>query len=245
MSTINDEAIIEKFREMVAKRYEYKTLAKIFDLPEELSEEVVKNIETYFLNDVYPTFKKRKELDDTFNSLGRYIRDPMKMKDLLGNMTKAIFTFGLQFPKALKAGMSSLDAFLGAKGFEADMTKRANKMAIQLPMSDDDYEKAMASLPRKDVDKFIKDVVKLFKSMTDTKLLEKTIEIMDSTIQTMKSKPSVYPTHEVKGFLLGKDILVNGYKLFSQYDKKTKDLMVDFILKNEKRYTEYVFDKWN
>lgn len=245
MSVINDEAIIEKFREMVAKRYEYQNLAKIFDLPKELDEDVVKNIEGYFLNDVYPTFKKRKELDDTFLSLGRYIKDPMKIKDLLGNMTKALFTFGFQFPKAFKAAMSSLDAFMGAKKFEADMTKRANNMNIQLPMSDEDYEKAMASLPRKDVDTFIKDVVKLFKSMTDTKLLAKTIEIMDNTIEIMKKKPEVYPTKDVEGFILGKGILINGYNLFSQYDKKTKDLMVDFILKNEKRYTEYVFDKWN
>jgi len=163
---------------------------------------------------------------------------------LLGNMTKALFKFGRQFPTALKAGMSGLDAFLGAKNFEAEMVKQAHVMKIDNMIDDDSFEKVMAKLPKKEIDKFIKDVEKLFKIMTNTVLIGKTIEILDNVVETMKKKGNVYPQNEIDGILLGKDILVKGYALFSKYDEPTKQLMVDIIYKNEVWDANRIFEKW-
>ena len=241
---VTDNDVINKFRDMVAKRYAYDQLSSRFDLPDTIDEDIVKEIKTYFLESIYPEAEKRKELEDAFAGLGSYVRSPRKIWGLLGNMSKAIFQFGRQFPTALKAGMSGLDAFLGAKKFEAEMVEQSLAMEIRIMASDADFEQVMAKLPRKDVDDFIKDVEKLFQIMTNTSLISKTIMILENVVGTMKRKPKIYPQSEIDGILLGKDILEKGYALFSKYDEPTKQLMVDVIFKNENWYTDYVFDTY-
>ncbi len=248
MSTdiINDNDIINKFRDIVAQRYEFDYLKRQFpDLPESLNEALIKEIKTYFLESIYPPAAKRKELEDAFAGLGSYVRSPKKIWGLLGNMSAALFKFGRQFPTALKAGMAGLSAFHGAKDFEAKMADQAIKDNISLPISDEAFEITMTHLAKKDIENFIKDVKDLFKIMTNTKLISKTILILDSVVETMKKKSHVYPQKEVDGILLGKDILVKGYELFSKHDEKVKQLMVDYIYKNEMQYADNIYKKYN
>lgn len=243
MAAITDNDIINKFREMVAKRYEFEGLKERFEMPANIDAAVIEEIKTYFLDSIYPEASKRKELEDAFAGLGSYVRSPRKIWGLMGNMSKAIFKFGRQFPTAMKAGISGLEAFMGAKKFEADMVENAKKLNVEV-LDDENFEKVMASLPKKDIERFISDVKKLFKIMTNTSLISKTIAILDNVVETMKKKPNVYPQKEVDGILLGKDILVNGYDLFSKYDEPTKQLMVDVIYRNEIWNTDNVFEKY-
>ena len=48
MSETKDYHIIEKFREMVEKRYDFNELKQRFDLPPSISEDVIDEIENYF-----------------------------------------------------------------------------------------------------------------------------------------------------------------------------------------------------
>lgn len=244
MQKVTDNDIINKFREMVTKRYEFEDLAERFDLPPNIDASVISEIREYFLDSIYPEAHKRKELEEAFVGLGSYVRSPRKIWGLLGNMTRAIFQFGRQFPAALRAGMSALDAFMGAKQFEADMVKHAHMHSASPDLTDEQYEKLMAELPRSEVEQFINDVRKLFKIMTNTVLIEKTIHILDNVVETMRHKPNIYPKGEVDGILLGRSILENGFELFSKYDEGTKQLMVEYIFRNEMWYTDYVFNKW-
>lgn len=244
MANITEADIINKFREMVSQRYEYADLKERFDLPNEITESVIGEIKTYFLSSIYPEATKRRELEDAFAGLGSYVKSPRKIWGLLGNMSRALFKFGRQFPTALKAGMSGLDAFLGAKNFEAEMVTQASSMNISAPMSDDDFEKVMAKLPKEDIDKFIVDVEKLFKIMTNTTLIEKTVAILDNVADTMRNKPNIYPKEEVDGIMLGRGILEDGYELFSKYEEKTKQLMVKTIHDNEMWNSNTVYEKW-
>jgi len=241
---VTDDDIINKFRDMVGKRYDYNQLSERFDLPSSINEDIVNEIKTYFLESIYPVATKRKELEAAFAGLGTYVKSPRKIWGLLGNMSKAIFQFGRHFPTALKAGINGLDAFLGAQKFENEMVDQCHHMEIRIMASDKDFEQAMASLPRKDVDDFIKDVEKLFRIMTNTTLISRTIMILDNVVGTMKKKSHIYPQSEIDGILLGRDILEKGYELFSKYDDKTKGYMVDVIFKNEEWYTNYVFDRY-
>lgn len=245
MANITEADIINKFREMVSKRYEYKQLNERFNLPAEINETVIKEIETYFLASIYPEATKRKELEDAFAGLGSYVKSPRKIWGLLGNMSKALFKFGRQFPTALKAGMSGLDAFLGAKKFEAEMVVQAESMNISAPISDEDFERVMSKIPKKDIEAFIEDVRKLFKIMTNTTLIEKTVAILDNVADTMRHKPNIYPQKEVDGIMLGRGILKDGYDLFSKYKEDTKQLMVETIHKNEMWNSATVYEKWS
>jgi Mg2+ and Co2+ transporter CorA len=238
-----DYHIIEKFREMVEKRYDYKELKLRFDLPDNITEGIIDEIENYFLTTIYPPAKERKELEEAFRDLANYVKQPRKIWNLFGDMARAIFKFGRHFMSALRAGMDALDSFVGAKNFEASMSEIANKNGIKPPMSDEDFEDTMYQLEREQVERFIKDVRNLFSAMVNTTLLSKTLDILEHVIQTMEHKPNVFPKKEVDGIKLGKALLSKGYDLFSKYDEKTKQDIVDFIYKNELWYVDYVYRK--
>ena len=243
MAETQDYHIIEKFREMVEKRYDFEGLKARFDLPPSITEEIIDEIENYFLTTIYPPVQERKELEEAFSDLAAYVRQPRKIWNLFGDMARALFKFGRHFMTALKAGMDALDSFMGAKNFEASMTVIANKNGIRPPMSDEDFEDTMYQLPREEIEKFIKDVKSLFGAMVNTTLLSKTLGILDHVIQTMEKKPDVFPQKEVDGIKLGKQLLQKGYDLFSKYDEETKQHIVAFIFKNEMWYIDEVYRK--
>ncbi|HQG38138.1 MAG TPA: hypothetical protein PLK15_03335 [Chitinophagales bacterium] len=243
MAETQDYHIIEKFREMVEKRYEFNGLKQRFELPEAIDETVILEIKNYFLTTIYPPAQERKELEEAFRDLADYIKQPRQMWNLFGDMARAVFKFGRHFMAAFRAGIDSLDSFLGAKKFEAGMTAIANKNGIIPPISDDDFEDTLYQLPREDIEKFIQDVKNLFGAMVNTVLLSKTLDILDHVIRTMESKPKVFPQKEVAGIKLGRRLLQKGYDLFSKYDEATKKMIVDIIYKNEMWYVDYVYKK--
>lgn len=243
MSETQNYHIIEKFREMVEKRYDFDGLKARFDLPPSITEEIIDEIENYFLTTIYPPVQERKELEEAFSDLAAYVKQPRKIWNLFGDMARALFKFGRHFMTALKAGMDALDSFMGAKNFEASMTVIANKNGIRPPMSDEDFEDTMYQLPREEIEKFIKDVKSLFGAMVNTTLLSKTLDILDHVIHTMEKKPDVFPQKEVDGIKLGKQLLQKGYDLFSKYDEETKQNIVAFIFKNEMWYIDEVYRK--
>ena len=59
----------------------------------------------------------------------------------------------------------------------------------------------------------------------------------------MKSKPNTYPSKDVDGILLGRELLQQGLDLFSKYDEDTKKEMVAFIYKNEMWFIDQVYQK--
>lgn len=243
MSETKDYHIIEKFREMVEKRYDYKELSERFELPPVITPEVIAEVKRYFLSTIYPPAQERKELEEAFRDLAAYVKQPRKLWGLFGDMARAVFKFGRHFIAALKAGMDSLDSFLGAKKFEENMAAIANKNGIVPPMNDEEFEDTLYQLPREDVEHFIDDVKSLFGAMINIALLAKTLGILDHVIHTMESKPDVFPQKEVDGIKLGKELLKSGYDLFSKYDESTRKIIVDIIYKNEMWYIDYVYKK--
>ena len=239
----SEEHIIEKFREMVSKRYEYDKLKERFDLPSNINKEVIDDIRTYFLGTIYPDYQERKRLESAFTNLAGYIKHPKKVWGLFGNMAKALFKFGRQFIQAFRAGLASLDSFVGAKKFEHNMAEVANRNGISPPISDEEYEKCYYQLDRKEVEQFIHDVKSLFSAMVNTPLLLKTIDILDNVIETMSKKPKIYPKEDIEGIKLGRSLLYRGYELFSKYDEDTKQLIVDTIYENEMWYVNYIYSK--
>lgn len=238
-----DIHIINKFREMVERRYVYHDLTTRFTLPASVTPEVVEAIKGYFLNSIYPPAARRKELEAAFENLALYVRQPRKIWGLFGDMARAVFKFGRHFFQALRAGMDSLDSFVGAKNFERSMAEIANKNGFKPPISDEDFEECLYQLPRPEVEKFIQEVRNLFGAMVNTTLLKKTLDILEHVIQTMEKNPGLYPKADVDGIRLGKSLLQQGYDIFSRYDEPTKRAIVDFIYHNELWFIDHVYKK--
>ena len=238
-----EQHIIQKFREMIAKRYDYDELVVRMNVPHAISRQLIEDVKSFFLGTVYPEPHERERLEIAFANLSNYVRQPKKIWGLFGNMAGAIFKFGRHFMQALKAGFASLDSFVGAKRFESKMTMIANRNGIRPPISDEEYEDCFYQLEREEVEQFINDVRVLFGAMINTPLLLKTIEIINDVIATMKRNPSVYPTTDVEGIEMGRDLLQRGYDLFSKYDEATKVQMVDFIYKNEQWYLDHIYNR--
>ena len=59
MSETKDYHIIEKFREMVEKRYDYKELSERFELPPVITPEVIAEVKRYFLSTIYPPAQEK------------------------------------------------------------------------------------------------------------------------------------------------------------------------------------------
>jgi hypothetical protein len=238
-----EDHLIEKYRQIIADRYDYSKLTEFKPLPEGITQQTVEEIRDYFLNSIYPEPSKRHELDAAFEQLQSYIHQPAKVWGILGNLTGAIFRFGSMLPAALKTGIVSMEAFSAAKSFEHTMKKAAIDSGYALPLTDDEFIHCLSTLPRAKLDSFAMDVGRLFRSMANTTLLSKTIEIMNDVVKKMESKPQLYTHEEISGIKMGLNIMQQGLNLFSKYPEKTKDKMVDYIVEREKLFIDEIYFK--
>lgn len=238
-----EDHLIERYRQIIANRYDYDKLTARKPLPEGITKETVEEIRDYFLNSIYPEPAKRHELDAAFAQLQSYVHQPAKVWGILGNLTGAIFRFGTMLPAALKTGIVSMEAFSSAKNFEQTMKKAAIASEYTLPLTDEQFMDCLRNLPREKLDSFALDVGRLFRSMANTQLLSKTIEIMQDVIVKMESKPKLYSTDEIAGINMGLNIMKKGLALFSKYPEKTKDRMVDYIVEHERLFIDEIYFK--
>jgi len=234
--------LIDKYRESVKKRYIYNDLNDRFELSSQVNREVIDALRTYFLESLYPAIPERKKMDEAFDGLNAFISHPAKTWKLLGNMTMAIFKFGHHFPLALRAGVISLESYISAKRFEKDLMKAAIKLEFAIPLTDEQFESCIAQIPRKDVETFTKDVVSLFRSLTNTTLLKKTIAILTDVINKMEANPKLFTEEDIVGIQLGVQILKKGYDLFEKYPESLRKEIINIVAENEKWYQDYVFN---
>jgi len=235
--------LIDKYRESIELRYNYEHLSGQFVLSSQLDEVVVTALRSYFLNCLYPTAEERHKLDHAFESLRTFVKHPAKTWALLGNMAGAIFKFGMQFPQALKAGVVSLESYLHAKRFENDLLEAAVRMKLEMPLSNEQFERCIAEIPRKDIEAFTADVVSLFRSMSNTVLLKRTISIMNDVLEKIRSKPELYSEDDAAGILLGINLLRQGYELFKDYPESLKTEILVTIRENEAWYLDKIYQK--
>lgn len=233
--------LIEKYRESIALRYSYAHLSAQFALSSQLTEDVVEALRNYFLESLYPTAEERRKVDDAFESLRSFVAHPAKTWALLGNMAGAIFRFGTQFPQALKAGIVSLESYLDAKRFENDLLEAATRLQFMMPLKNEQFEKCIAEIPRREIEAFTNHILSLFKSMANTKLLKKTIAIMEDVLVKMKKNPRLYTEEDAMGIEFGIKLLKNGYVLFKDYPESLKTEIITVIRENEKWYLDKVY----
>ena len=233
--------MIDKYRESIYLRYSYEHLSKHRNLSPQLTADVVETLRNYFLECLYPTADERKKVDDAFDSLRSFIAHPTKTWALLGNMALAIFKFGTQFPQAIKAGIVSLESYIDAKKFENALLKAALREQMSVPMTNEQFEKCVADIPRREIEVFTSHIISLFRSMANTSLLKKTIVIMESVLSKIKKNKLIYSQKDAEGIKLGLHILKQGYDLFKDYPESLKAEIIMTIKENEKWYLDKIY----
>jgi hypothetical protein len=216
-------------------------LQETFVLSPELNENVVSDVRSFFLERVYPTAGERKQINDAFETLSSYVSNPVRVLGLLGNMASAISQFGVLLPSAIKAGIVSLESFIDAQRYEAALLDAAVARNYQPPITDAQFIECVRQIPKNQAEQFVGRVYFLFTSMTNTRLLGKTIAILESVIAKMNSRPAVYPKKDVEGIAYGLETLRRGYRIFKNLDEDLKREITDTINANELNFLKSVY----
>jgi hypothetical protein len=183
--------VINKYRELVSRRYD-ELIKNIRKTDLKLEPKVAREIKDFFLSDIYPEPARRRQLDAAFGELKNFTTNPSLIWGLLGSLPVAIMQFGMQFPNAIRAGLTSLQAYTSAIGFEQAMLHAALEKGFKEPLSDEQFFECLRAIPQQKLNDFINEVSVLFIVISDTTLLTKTMNIMRDVIRRMKSKPELY-----------------------------------------------------
>ncbi len=181
-------------------------------------------------------------MEDAFGNLGTYMNEPKKVFGLFGNITKAVFKFGMDFKRVFSVGLNALKAYNVTTRFEQIIKKAIEDQGLDLPIDIEVYKASLTEIPKADVEKYTISVLNIFETMVDEKILSKTIGILDNIIKTMKKKSQLYPAKDVEGLILGREMLADALTVFSKYDPSTKKEIIGLIQKNEKNFLTELYD---
>lgn len=237
--------LIENYRFLISERYDFKKLESQFILDESVTKELTDKVRNYFLEYVYPTPSQRELLNKAFNDLDKHIKNPSYLLKLVGDAPAIIMKFGWQFPKAIKAGFQILKSFNKATKLENDLVKIAKKLKVESPITQDDFELIIANLAEDELRAFITEFEDLLNSLTDSKLLRKTTDILNELVVKMEEDKKYYSKEETDAIRIGIDILENGYQLFDNMSNAEKREMITLIIKAENQFIIDLNEKYS
>ncbi|MBK7149791.1 MAG: hypothetical protein IPH78_13515 [Bacteroidetes bacterium] len=228
--------LIEKYRESIYKRYDYKKIKKDPMLPEGFDEKVANELRTFFLDSLYSSPQEREKLDAAFSQLESYVNNPSKITGVIGNLAAAIFQFGFHLPAAIKTGIDTLQTHTAARKFEQALYQNALDRKYKAPLTDEQFNECMAALPEDQVEHFIKVLVDLFNHISDDVIMEKTIHILEDVLKRMKERNDLYGKDDLDAIQLGISILSSGRNLLLKYDNSLKQGIVEFVKHSELKF---------
>lgn len=235
------EGIITAYRQLIFERYQYEYLHDKHDLPTSFDKDKVDRFRSYFLNNIYPDVQKRNELNEAFESLDSYIKQPEKLLRLLMDSAGLLFKYGRHLPKILTAGLKAMRSFRAATTFENQLVGQAKQLALLPPYTADTMNTLLRSLDRKEMDYFVDQSKSLFEILHDRELVIKIKDIVSHLIVRMKKQPKYYSETEVNGLELGKDIIVKGDTLFTELTTEDKFHIFEFVINLEAEVIEDLF----
>lgn len=231
-------AIIESYRALIYERYQYEQLSNLHDLPTAFDERRIARFRHYFLTYIYPDANKRDELDEAFQQLDEYIKHPQKLLQLLKDSFTLVFKYGRYLPKILQAGLRALRSFRAGNQFEKKLIQQAQELGMQPPYQNTDIKQLLGAIPMSEVEEFIAHNEQLFAVLYDRKLVGKIKEIVQHLIDKMKQRPKVYSAEEVRGLEMGRDIIVEGDKLFDELNTIEQQQVFEYAVKIEREFLE-------
>ena len=239
--TTLSEEIIETLRITVNERYQYKNIKKVVPLDPFITKERIDELREFFLHYIYPDRDARRALNSAFDNLDDHFKNPKHLFDLLGSGVGMAFKLGFSFPKALRAAMHTLDSFKVATQFEEILYTVAKRKRLNPPISVDEFDMLIRSLPRNRVQAFIESSEELFRLLTDIVLLKKGLDVISELITKMKKKPDIYTETDIIGISTGYEILNAGYGLFHNLSDKEKNMIVELVIAVESKNLERIY----
>lgn len=209
-------AVIDAYRDHLERRYTVENIRRFPEL-HDFPEEKVHAIRNFFLEELYPDSKDREELELAFEQLGSVLRSPRKLMPLVGTAFSSLWKLGKLIPAAVTGGLRTVEAYMEIRRLEHIMLKSASSNQLEPATMKDErvFAKIISDIPDVQVQRFRKDITKLFQSLANTKLLLTTIDILEHSIQVMEKKEGVYEPRELAGIRVGHTLLTRGISLFT------------------------------
>ncbi|MCE9499840.1 MAG: hypothetical protein K8R21_04985 [Leptospira sp.] len=233
------KVLIDAYRESLKRRYSEKNLSRFPEFSA-ISISTVNKLVNYFLEFLYPPYEERLKLDNAFESLASFVHKPSKFLGIIGNLGAAIFRFGKHFPAAIRSGIAALSSYLTAHRFENVLFENARPYIEKGENISDETEfnRLIGMIPRHEAEKFRRDIIELFRTLSKKEVLVKIIEIMDDIITRMKEKKNTYTENEISGIEMGLFILKRGTAIFDELDEAQIRLILHAIDEIEKEFFE-------
>ena len=226
--------IIQGYRNVIKEKYNYKNLKNRKDIPAAFTEEVAVQIRNYFLNYSYPNTEKRKVLNEAFQSLDNYLKNPEKLLRIVIDSAGIVLRYGTSLPKIVNAGVKALKAFRRASKLEEQLVQKAIALKKEGPYSNEEIYEFIKQLSQNQLEEYIESIYNLFKILCDTELMKKIKRILALLIEKMQSRPQLYTVQDVNGLKIGQEIIVEADNIFNQLPKDDQQKTFDFIMKMEK-----------
>ena len=190
---------------------------------------------------IYPPIEKRAKLNAAFDSLEGHLANPKYLLNVLLDSVGILFQYGPHLPKILRTGLKAMQSFKKANEFEAGLASAAEQTNRKAPFSQEDIAHFMAQLSKSDVDRFVNESLVLFETLHDRKLVTRVIDIVNRIIGKMRKRPNIYPTSEVDALELGRDLIVEGNKLFESLTTQEQHILFDMVVKIERDVLKGIF----
>jgi hypothetical protein len=230
------DQIILAFRELIGERYDFDVLSARTDLPDSFDEEKVERFKSYFLNSIYPDPVKRRELNEAFDQLEDYTKQPKKLLRILMESAIVVLKYGRSLPKILTAGLSALRSFRAATKFEKKLVDAAISLGITEDINKAEMKQLLQSLEYSEIENFMTHTEALFNTLHDRTLVQKIKSIVQTLVTKMKAKPALFSAEEIEGLEIGKDIIIEGDALFQELTEADQQRIFSFIIDYERAF---------
>ena len=212
-------AVIDAYREQLRGRYVIENIRR-FDAFKKVEDGKVTALRDFFLNHIYPPALHRDRLDAASDRVKHMLKSPRRMLPMLGLALGSMRKFGASLPSAASTTRKTMEAFELTRALEGDMMAYCHEQGITPKQLEEGsiMPEVIAHIPKEVVDEFREDVIQLFGAMATATFLDAAIEIMESGIKVMESKPKVYDHDDLDGFRYGRELLIGCRDLHAQLE---------------------------
>jgi hypothetical protein len=191
---------------------------------------------------LYPPKEARAEIHAAFDDLGQLLRSPKRLGPLLRAALMSMLRLGTHLPAALSAGIATVDALRETRKLETRMLEVAHRLDIGPKHASErpTMLRLIAGLPQETVQRLIKDVLRLFETLSDVNMLSGMLRIMERCRDAMEARPKIYGNEDRKSIALGIEVLQGGHDLFMQLKPKDFPRLIKGIENIELQWYEGV-----
>lgn len=220
-------AVVTFYREEIERRYQLENIRR-FEEFEDVTDDQARALRDYFLERIYPPIDDRERLDLALERLRGVLRSPKRMAPFTRAGLTSMWKLGSRLPGAVRAGLSVLDAYHEARKLEETMVRTAQEQGVA-PEDAGDRGKMigiMVDVPEADVKRLIRDILALFHTLSNTRLLDTAVDFLGTCREIMVKRPDLYDETDVNGIGLGREVVEGGLALFRQIDPDVFPVMI-------------------